>query len=154
MNDKDFDELLDYCDLFNDKRMQIRGDAAKAATGLLHENGFTWAKFLGKTATTNSRDAEPEPRNHRYNGFIPFAGEFDPIYDEARGYQLLMAEKDEKKALYRIMNSDKRFKDLDQSDYDLIKRLRDQARELRDLLIPEVFQLKGGRQCRVVSNRP
>lgn len=153
MNDKDFDLLIEFCDFFEAKSMQERAEAAKEATALIRENGMTWAELLGKNKES-ARPLEFESREHRYNGFIPFASELQSTYDEARGYSMLLANKDERPALTKIMQRDLKLRELDDGQYKLVMHLRDEARELRDLLVPEVFELRSGRKCRVVSNRP
>lgn len=153
MDDKDYDRLIELCELFDSKSMQERASAAREASELVHENGLTWSKVFGKSKALEA-EAEQEPRGHRFNGFIPFAGEFESTYDEARGYMLLLGTRDENQVLRKIVSRDARINQLSEDEYKLMKHMRDEARDLRDLLLPETFVIKSGRVCRVVSSKP
>lgn len=152
MENKITNELVELCEFFGSKYLQDRADAALEANKIIETQGLTWSQVFGKIPDPYS-DQPHIARTRKYNGFIPFSEIAESTYDEARGYSILMATKDEKPQLIRIMQRDRPLRDLTEDQQQLIGKLRDDARELRNLLVAEVFVLKNGRRCRVISDK-
>jgi hypothetical protein len=152
MEENDIDRLVKLCGMLGSRFMGERATAAEKVTELLEALGLTWAEVLGKSKPP--REQQEQPRWHKYNGFISFAEPSQSCYDEARGYTLLLATKEERPMLIKIMQKDVPLRELSDEQHDLMSHLRDEARELRDIFIREQFQLKSGRWCRIVSSQP
>src|SRR5689334_15029234 len=93
----DVESLCKICELMGSEFIGERAAAAERSTELLSEHGLTWRDYLAGKPIPNPKEAAPHA--HKYNGFIPFAESTQSTYDEARGYAILMATRDEQRLL-------------------------------------------------------
>jgi hypothetical protein len=146
------DDIAELCRLLRglgSERMGERAAAARKVTAFLADLDLTWHQLLKARRT-----GQEEEHRREYNGFVAFSKSTESTYDEARGYLLLLATREEQPLLRQIMRKDCSLHQLNDEEHKLMNKLRDASRELRDMFVPEVFELKDGRKCRLVRSAP